>query len=130
MSRPVSLPPAPNFYDPQWERQIQSAVNSLGQQRATVVNTPANGASIQIPNGAGTLLLTPLVNLNNVTVTLPASVDDGFEQHIASTANISQLTINVSPGQTIQGGGTISQSANTEVVFRYVAGTKQWYRVR
>ena len=130
MSQPVNITAPQPGMDLQWLQLVQVAVNALGSRNANDVLTPVTGFTHTIPNATGTCLLTPAAGLATGTLTLPAKAVEGFEQHIVSTQAVTTLTISPSTGQTISGSASLALAAYSEIVYRYVAATNTWYKVR
>ena len=138
MPVPINLPGVPLASGAQalpavmtsWLRQVQQAINALGAQRAYAAYTPVTGFSQLIPVNTGLCLLTPAGALATGTVTLPATAADGFEQQILSTQTVATLTVAPSSGQTIVGTASLTLTAGVQIVYRYSASAKTWYRMQ
>ena len=131
MTQPLSLSPAPVQYSVIWERKLQAAFNNLGAVWGNdLVSGPVAGFAHQIPISTGTCLLVPAGTIANGTVTLPASALEGFEQQIASSQQITALAVAANSGQTIVGATSFLLAAGSSVVYRFVAATSTWYKIR
>ena len=130
MTQPVNLSPVPKMYDWKWTDNMRVAVNAVGSAKATEIVAPTTGFTHQIPNATGTCLLTPASGLAAGTVTLPVQALEGFEQHIVSTQTVTTLTVSPSSGQTISGPASLTLAAYSEIVYRFVAASSTWYKVR
>jgi hypothetical protein len=77
--------------------------------------------------GYNVLFMVPAGTLATGTVTMPASPVDGMTVTIASTQQITALTINANTGQSIIGGGAVQLNANTSRQYLYSLANTTWY---
>jgi hypothetical protein len=122
-----------NNHNPQGfgARVIQTLMDaqdlSLGLSQGLYTNAPASGFSLTIPNGYGTVLLTPAATLASGALTLPQTYPQNQDLVIGSTQTVTALTLNANSGQSINGAPT-TLAANTSVKFRLEGAT--WYRLQ
>lgn len=77
-----------------------SIAGTLNDNSGQIINSPASGSSLQIPNNCGLYLIeTP--GIAALTVTLPASPNSNQMLRIWTQGAITNLTLNPSPGQTL-----------------------------
>lgn len=89
------------------------------------VQTPTTGFSITIAAGIKTLELTPAGTLATGTITMPAAPIDGQEIRIASTQQITALTLSGNAGQTISNAPS-TLAAGQGCMFIYNLATTTW----
>ena len=92
--------------------------------------SPATGATYIIPTGVDLLILSPVATLGALTLVLPASALDGFQQRVITTQYIAALTITPPPGTTLTGVSPIDFDQLSLLVFQFRAATNIWYRMQ
>lgn len=87
--------------------------------------TPTTGTTINVnTNGFVRLLINPVGTLLALTVTLPASPQDGDLVNLASTQAVTGLTMN---GGTIIGALT-TLAIGTFATYTYSSSSSEWFR--
>jgi hypothetical protein len=89
---------------------------------------PLTGFSVQVPNGATSLLLNPAGTLAAGTIIFPTVPMDGQWLTIASSQTITALTLTAPAGQTILSPIT-TLAANSNAKWQYVASVATWFRI-
>ncbi len=88
----------------------------------------STGFAYTFPAGTTSLIAAPAGTLATGTITMPLSPSDGMVVSIATTQEITALTINGNTGQSIGGTQTTLMAANSSVDFVYRQANATWYR--
>ncbi len=88
----------------------------------------STGFAYTFPAGTTSLIAAPAGTLATGTITMPLSPSDGMVVSIATTQQITALTLNGNTGQSIGGAQTTLLAANSAVSFVYRQSNATWYR--
>lgn len=95
------------------------------------IQAPATDASILMDAAIASLILDHAATIATLTVTLPASPQDGNVVNIFSRSIVTALTLAASAGQSIAAGHTLTTLAALQSVsYVYNSSDTSWYRVR
>lgn len=88
----------------------------------------STGFAYMFPAGTTSLIAAPAGTLATGTITMPLSPSDGMVVSIATTQEITALTLNGNTGQSIGGTQTAQMPSNSAVSFVYRQANATWYR--
>lgn len=94
---------------------------------------PTAGNSYTIPNNVTNYVMVPAGTLATLTLTMPATPQDGQIVRITSSKTITALTLSANAGQTILNAPTaitLSTTGSYNVALIYVTADATWYRVQ
>ena len=90
--------------------------------------TPTSGATLTAAAHLGAYILEPAATLASLSIVMPSAPNDGDAFEVATTQQITALTINPAAGQSVMGGGPLTLAADGGVAWRYRGANTTWYR--
>ena len=91
--------------------------------------SPLTGTTITLPNDASMVSIRPAGTLAALTVVFPPGPVDGQTIRLFSTQILTALTLQVSPGQTLNDGITTIATAMTGAAWCFSSANATWDRV-
>lgn len=107
----------------QWDQYFSTKMD----EASSVVVVPTNATTVVAGDLLGGFILNPASPLSSLTVEAPASPQDFQRFWIATTQDITAVTVTAANGQTLNNGGPFALGAGAAMMWQYLHAWNTWY---